>query len=109
MEIKKCTQSVVKAIEVLSTKFDNTIGGLIDQMTSISRQMNRKVLYFTESIGSLQTMTNNLKTALYQKAYNILNKTEAVFEKVKPILKASTYLRILHQLQNIKTWTQTKH
>ena len=83
VEIIKCTQSVVKAIEVLSTKFENTIGGLMDQMTSMSRQMNRKELCITESIKSLQTTTNNLKTSLDQKACKILNKTEAVFEKVK--------------------------
>ena len=83
VEIKKCTQSVFKAIEVLSTKFENTIGGIKDQMTTISRQMNSKELCITESIENLQTTTNNLKTSLDQKACKILNKTEAVFEKVK--------------------------
>ena len=39
--------------------------------------------FITESIESLQTTTNNLKTSLDQKACKILNKTEAVFEKVK--------------------------
>ena len=48
VEIKKCTQSVVKAKEVLSTIFENTIGGLMDQMTSMSRQMNGKELSITE-------------------------------------------------------------
>ena len=55
----------------------------MDQMTSMSRTMNRKELCITESIESLQTMTKNLKTFLDQKACKILNKTEAVFEKVK--------------------------
>ena len=83
VEIKTCTQSIFKAIEVLSTKFENTIGGLKDQMATISRQMNSRELCVTESIENLQTTTNNLKTSLDQKACKILNKTEAVFEKVK--------------------------
>ena len=83
VEIKKCTQSVVKAIEVLATKFENTIGGLKDQMTSMSRQMNSKELCITESIESLQSTTDNLNIFLDQKAGKKLNKTDAVFEKVK--------------------------
>ena len=82
-EIKKCTQSVLKAIEGLSTNFANTIGSLKDQMTSMSRQINSKELCISESIDNLQTTTNSLKTSMDQKTCQLINKTTAVFDKVK--------------------------
>ena len=82
-EIKKCTLSAVKAIEGLATKLEYNIGSLKDQLTAVSRQINSKELCMSESIENLQTTTDNLKTSLNQKTCQILNKTTAVFDKVK--------------------------
>ena len=49
----------------------------------MSRQINSKELCITESLESLQTVTSGLKTSLDQKSCQIINKTTAVFEKVK--------------------------
>ena len=82
-QIKQCTQSIVKAIDTLSAKLDNSIGGLNDRLTSVTRQINSRELCISESIDTLQTTTDNLKTSLDQKSCQILNKTTAVFYKVK--------------------------
>ena len=82
-EIKKCTLSAVTAIEGLASKLENNIGSLKDQLTAVSRQINSKELCMSESIESLQTTTNNLKTSVDQKTCQILNKTTAVFDTVK--------------------------
>lgn len=92
-EIKQNTLSVVKAIEGLSTKLENSFGNLNDRLTSVSRQINSKDLCISESIEILQSTTNNIKTSVDQKSNQILNKTTAVFEKVKS------------HTENLKTFT----
>ena len=81
--IKQCTQSIFKAIEGLSTKFDQSLKSLNDRLTSVSTQINGEELCITESVLSLQSVTENLKTSVDQKSSQILNKTTAVFDKVK--------------------------
>ena len=81
--IKQCTQSIFKAIEGLSTKFDQSLKSVNDRLTSVSTQINSEELCITESVLSLQSLTENLKTSVDQKSSQILNKTTAVFDKVK--------------------------
>lgn len=80
-EIKQSTQSILKAIKGLATKLENSI--VNDRLTSVTRQINSKELCITESLDSLQSVTDRLKTSLDQKSCQILNKTTAVFDKVK--------------------------
>ena len=82
-DIKQCTQSIVKAIESLSSTLQNNIGNINDRLTSISKQINSTELCISESIETLQVSTNNIKTTLDNKTCQILNKTTAVFDKVK--------------------------
>ena len=81
--IKQCTQSIFKAIEGLSTKFDQSLESVNDRLTSVSTQINSEELCITESVFSLQSVTENLKTSVDQKSSQILNKTTTVFDKVK--------------------------
>ena len=82
-EIKQSTKSILKAIENISSKLANSLENVNDRITSVSRQINSKELCITESLESLQTVTSGLKTSLDQKSCQIINKTTAVFEKVK--------------------------
>ena len=82
-EIKQSTQSILKAIKGLATKLENSLENVNDRLTSVTRQINSKELCITESLDSLQSVTDSLKTSLDQKSCQILNKTTAVFDKVK--------------------------
>lgn len=82
-DLKVCTQSILKAVQDLSKKFENSIEGVNDRITSLTRRVNEKDLCITESIEQLQDTTKTLKTSLDQKTSQILNKTTAVLDKVK--------------------------
>ena len=82
-DMKQFTHSAVKAIESLSTKLDNNFQSLNDRLTSMTRQINSKELCISESIESLQSTTDTLKLAFDQKSCQIVNKTNAILEKVK--------------------------
>lgn len=49
----------------------------------MSKQINSTDLCISESIETLQASTSNIKTTLDNKTCQILNKTTAVFDKVK--------------------------
>ena len=82
-EIKQSTNSILRAIENIYSKLSNGLENVNDRITSVARQINSKELCITESLESLQTVTNGLKTSFDQKSCQIINKTTAVFEKVK--------------------------
>ena len=82
-EIKQSTRSILIAIESISSKLVNGLENVNDRITSVARQINSKELCITESLEGLQSVTNGLKTTLDQKSCQIINKTTAVFEKVK--------------------------
>ena len=82
-EIKQSTRSILIAIESISSKLVNGLENVNDRITSVTRQINSKELCITESLEGLQSVTNGLKTTLDQKSCQIINKTTAVFEKVK--------------------------
>ena len=81
--MNESTKSILKAIEHISSKHANSLENVNDRITSVSRQINSKELCITESLESLQTVTSGLKTSLAQKSCQIINKTTAVFEKIK--------------------------
>ena len=82
-QLKVYTQTIVKAVANLSTKLEGSLGSINDRLTSVTRQINSKELCLSESLDNLQTTTNSIKTSLDQKSCQILNKTAAVFDKLK--------------------------
>ena len=69
--IKQCTQSIFKVLEGLSTKFDHNLKSVNDRVTSVSTLINIKELCITESVVSLHSVTENLKTSMDQVIPNI--------------------------------------
>ena len=82
-QLEECTDSILFAVNGLSTKLDNCIGGFQDQLTALSKQINTKDKNLTDSVETLKTTTNNVKSAFDQKSNQILNKTNTIIEKVK--------------------------
>ena len=61
--IKESSESILSAMQGLSTKFGTFIGGINDRLTSLSNQINSTI---TEPIESLASSTNIIKSALDQ-------------------------------------------
>ena len=81
--LKQSTQSILSAVKSLSTSLESSVGNLNDRLTALQRQINAKDLCITEELENLSNTTNSIKTSYDQKSCQILNKTTAVFEKVK--------------------------
>ena len=81
--LKQSTQSILSAVKSLSTSLESSVGNLNDRLTALQRQINAKDLCITEELKDLSNTTNSIKTSYDQKSCQILNKTTAVFEKVK--------------------------
>ena len=81
--LKQSTQSILSAVKSLSTTLESSVGNLNDRLTALQRQINAKDLCITEELENLSNTTNSIKTSYDQKSCQILNKTTAVFEKVK--------------------------
>ena len=78
----------------LSDKVESSFGSLNDRLTSLNRNINAKDLTLSESLESISSSTNTLKTVIDQKACQIINKTSTVLDKIKT------------QTEDIKTITQ---
>ena len=89
--LKQTTLSILTAVQGLSTNIGNSIDNLNDRLTALQRQINAKDLCITEHLESLSNTADNIKTVYEQKACKLLNKTTAIFDKVK------------EQSENIKT------
>ena len=81
--LKQSTQSILSAVKSLSTTLESSVGNLNDRLAALQRQINAKDLCITEGLENLSNTTNSIKTSYDQKSRQILNKTTAVFEKVK--------------------------
>ena len=81
--LKVCTQSILKSVQDLFAKADNSFDGINDRITALTKQINGKDLCISESIEQLQVSTKTLKASLDQKSCQILNKTTAVLDKIK--------------------------
>ena len=82
-DLEVCTQSILKSVQDLFAKIDNSFEGINDRKTALTKQINGKDLCISESIEQLQVLTKTLKTSLDQKSCQILNKTTAVLDKIK--------------------------
>lgn len=71
-----CTQIILKALQDLSTKVENSFEGVNDRITSLTREKNGKDLGISESIDQLQVTANNLKTSLDEKSCRILTEQQ---------------------------------
>ena len=80
---QESTKSILLAVQGLSTKFETCISGINDRLTSLSKQINTKDRFMTDSLENLSISTNNIKTVFDQKSNQILNKTSAVLDKPK--------------------------
>ena len=81
--LQESTKSILLAVKGLSTKFETCIGGINDRMTSLSKQINIKVRFMTDSLENLSSSTCNIKTVFDKKSNQILNKTSAVLDKLR--------------------------
>lgn len=89
-DLKECTKNILKAVQDLSTKVENSFGCVNDRITSLITQINGKDICISESIESLQGTANNIKTSLDRKSCTILNKTTAVLDKIKSKTETTT-------------------
>ena len=81
--LKQTTLSILTTVQGLSTSIGNSIENLNDRITALQRQINAKDLCITEKLESLSNTTDNIKTVYDQKACKLINKTTAIFDKVK--------------------------
>ena len=81
--LKQTTLSILTTVHGLSTNIGNSIENLNDRLTALPRQINAKDLCITEKLESLSNTTDNIKTVYDQKACKLINKTTAIFDKVK--------------------------
>ena len=81
--LQESTKSILLAVQGISTKLETCIGGINDRLTSLSNQINIKDRFMTDSLETLSSSTNNIKTVFDQKSNQILNKTSAVLDKLK--------------------------
>ena len=81
--LQESTKSILLAVQGLSTKFETCIGVINDRLTSLSNQIKIKDRFMTDSLETLSSSTNNIKTVFDQKSNQILNKTSAVLDKLK--------------------------
>lgn len=82
-KLKDCTQSVLSAVKDLSNRFESCIEGINDRLISLRNQISSRDKSIGESIETLTSSTNTLKNNLEKKSTIILNKTNAVLDKVK--------------------------
>lgn len=78
-QLQECTDTV----NGLSSKLEGCIGGLKDQLTPLSKQINTKHKPLTDCVETLKTTTNKVKTVFDQVANQIINKTNTIIKKVK--------------------------
>ena len=93
-QLKECTQTILEAVNGLTAKIESNFDNLNDRLTSLKRNINANDISISESLETLTSTTNSLKTSFDQKACQIVNKTAAVFEKLKS------------QTENLKTTTE---
>ena len=67
----------------LAVKLQDSIGGINDRLTAISKQMKTNDTQISESIKSVATATDQVKTVFEQKSCQILNKTATILDNVK--------------------------
>ena len=100
LQLQECTKSILSAVNVLSSKLENYVDGLHDRITALSKQINVKDKYITDSIQDLQTSTDTVKSTFDQKANQILNKTATVIDKIKTQTE-------INKCSSIKTTSET--
>ena len=81
--IRDCTDSILTAINGLSTKLENSVGEIHDKIAALSNQIKSNDVSVSDSIENLTVTTNTIKITVEEKADQILNKTKAVFDKMK--------------------------
>ena len=82
-QLKECIQSILTTVNGLSEKVDNNIECLNARLTSLNRSISTKDLSMSESLESLSSRANRLKTTVGKTSCNIINKTTATFDTVK--------------------------
>ncbi|MEW8544985.1 MAG: SGNH/GDSL hydrolase family protein [Candidatus Thiodiazotropha sp.] len=83
-QLKECTQSILTAVSVLSSKLESCIGGINDRLTALNKQINVKDKALSVSLENLTSTTDGIKSQFEHRSIQILNKTNAVLDKVKP-------------------------
>ena len=82
-ELKNTTQQILRVVNSLAVKLQDSIGGINDRLTAISKQMKTNDTQISESIKRVATATDQVKTVFEQKSCQILNKTATILDNVK--------------------------
>ena len=82
-ELKNTTQQILRAVNSLAVKLQDSIGGINGRLTAISKQMKTNDKQISESIKSVATATDQVKIVFEQKSCQILNKTATILDNVK--------------------------
>ena len=83
IQLKTTTDLILSSVNKLSTQLENCVGGINDRIMALTRQVNLHDISMSEAIENVSTKTSNLKTAVDQKTNTLVNKTTAVYEKIK--------------------------
>lgn len=82
-QLKTTTNMILSSVQKLSTQIENCVGGINDRITALTRQINLHDITMSEAIENVSTKASNIKSTVDQKTNQIVNKTTAVFEKIK--------------------------
>ena len=82
-QLKTTTELILSSVTNLTTKLENSIGGINDRLTALTRQINLHDITTSEAIENVSSKMASIKTSLDQKTNLIQSKTTAVFDKIK--------------------------
>ena len=82
-QLKTTTELILSTVNNLTTKLENSFGGINDRLTALTRQINLHDITTNEAIENISSKMAGLKKSLDQKTNLIQSKTTAVFEKIK--------------------------
>ena len=117
-QLKECTKSILSAVKGLSEKVENSFGSLNDRLTSLNRNINAKDLTLSESLESISSSTNSLKTVLVYEcrapfgSINTILPTMTITKRLgitlTPLrLHAASTVRIPHSTNNFQNLLPT--
>ena len=82
-QLKVSTSSIIAALGYLTTQVSTSIDGINDKLTALSKQVSCNNRTMTETLDSLNTASDSLKTNFDQNTCQILNKTTTIIDKIK--------------------------
>ena len=103
-QLKTTAELILSSMNNLTTKLENSIGGINDRLTALTRQINLHDITTNEAIENISSKMTGIKTSLDQKTNLIQNKTTAVLEKIKTF-----DANVKNDISSTATETQTQN